>query len=105
MSVAYALNFFSTVSGIFPVLAALYNYKYLDRILKIAALFFLVSSLFDWVLEFTKRVAHNNLPAIHLFIVISIVFFAAIYYHAFFSPFLKKNNYYTRSHCFAFSNI
>jgi len=90
MSAAYALNITSTVSGLFPVLAALYNYKYLDKILKIAALFFLVSSLFDWVLEFTKRVAHNNLPAIHLFIVVSIVFFAAIYYYAFFNRFLKR---------------
>jgi hypothetical protein len=45
MSAAYALNITSTVSGLFPVLAALYNYKYLDKILKIAALFFLVSSL------------------------------------------------------------
>jgi hypothetical protein len=90
MSAAYALNIASSVSGLFPVLAALYNYKYLDRILKIAALFFLISSLFDWVLEFTKVVSHNNLPAIHLFIAISIVFFAAIYYYAFFNPFLKK---------------
>jgi len=90
MSVAYALNISSSVSGIFPVVAALYNYRHLDKILKIAALFFLVSSLFDWVLEFTKMVANNNLPAIHLFIVISILFFAAIYYYAFFNPFLKK---------------
>jgi hypothetical protein len=90
MSVAYALNVSSTVSGLFPVLAALYNYKYLDKILKIAALYFLVSSLFDWVLEFTKVVSNNNLPAIHLFIVISIVFYAAIYYNAFFNRVLKK---------------
>ncbi len=90
MSVAYALNISSTVSGLFPVLAALYNYKYLDKILKIAALFFLVSSLCDWVLEFAKTVTTNNLPVIHLFIVISIVFFAAIYYNAFFNQVLKK---------------
>lgn len=90
MSVAYALNISSSVSGVFPVIAALYNYKHLDKVLKIAALFFLVSSMFDWVLEFTKMVANNNLPAIHLFIVISIMFFAAIYYYAFFNPFLKK---------------
>ena len=90
MSVAYALNISSSVSGVFPVIAALYNYKHLDKVLKIAALFFLVSSLFDWVLEFTKMVANNNLPAIHLFIAISIMFFAAIYYYAFFNPFLKK---------------
>jgi hypothetical protein len=89
MSLAYALNIASSASGVLPVLAALYNYKSLDKVLKIAAVFFLVSSLFDWVLELTKMWTTNNLPAIHLFTIISIVFFAAIYYHAFFKPVFK----------------
>ncbi|HEY2583425.1 MAG TPA: hypothetical protein VGI43_16555 [Mucilaginibacter sp.] len=90
MSGAYALNIASSVSGILPVLAAIFNYKYLDKILKIAALYFFISSLFDWVLELTKLGAKNNLPFTHLFCFISIVFFAAIYYHAFFNPLFKK---------------
>jgi hypothetical protein len=94
MSVAYALNISSTISGIFPVIAALFNYRHLDKILKIAAIYFLISTVFDWLLELTKMGGHigmhNNLPLIHLFTVISIVFYSAIYYNAFFRPMLKK---------------
>ena len=94
MTVAYALNISSTISGDFPVVAALINYKHLDKTLKIAALFYLVSSFFDWMLEFTKMFTalgmSNNLPFVHLFIVISIFFYAVIYHRAFFSPALKK---------------
>jgi hypothetical protein len=90
MSGAYALNIISSISGILPVLAAIYNYKHLDKVLKIAALFFLVSSVFDWMLELTKLVMTNNLPFTHFFCFISICFFAAIYYYAFFNPVFKK---------------
>jgi len=93
MSAAYVLNISSTISGLLPVLAALFNYKSLDKVLRIAGLFFLVSSVFDWMLELTKIAAfgmHNNHPLLHLFTMISILFFAAIYYHAFFDPGLKR---------------
>ncbi|MDF2434222.1 MAG: hypothetical protein JWP44_3853 [Mucilaginibacter sp.] len=90
MSLAYDLNVASTVSGFLPLLAALYNYKHLDKILKLAAAFFLLSALFDLILEVTKMAGHNNLPWIHLFIVISIVFFSAIYYYAIAMPVIKK---------------
>src|SRR5580692_7705363 len=91
MSAAYALNISSTISGVFPVVAALFNYKHLNKVLKIAAAFFVVSVLFDIGLELTKKMTlGNNLPMIHLFIVISILFFTAIYYHAFFRPAVKK---------------
>src|ERR1700761_8112432 len=90
MSLDYALNIASSVSGLLPVAAALYNHKHLDKVLRIAAMYFLVSSLFDWVLELTKTMVNNNLPAIHFFIAISVVFYAAIYYNAFFKSLLKK---------------
>ncbi len=91
MSAAYALNISSTISGVFPVIAALFNYKHLNKVLKIASAFFVVSVLFDVVLELTKKMAlGNNLPVIHLFVVISILFFTAIYYHAFFRPAYKR---------------
>ncbi|SHN25813.1 hypothetical protein [Mucilaginibacter sp. OK098] len=91
MSVDFFLNIFSTVSGILPVIAALYNYRYLDRVLKIAAVFFIVSVLFDFVLQVTKpMVVTNNFPLLHLFILISILFFTAIYYHAFIKIAIKK---------------
>jgi hypothetical protein len=91
MSAAYALNISSTISGVFPVVAALFNYKHLNKVLKIASAFFVVSVLFDVALELTKTMTlGNNLPVIHLFVVISILFFTAIYYHAFFRPAVKK---------------
>jgi hypothetical protein len=94
MSIAYALNLSSTISGLFPVIVALFNYKHLDKALKIAALFFLVSTIFDWLLELTKIAPAigmvNNYPLLHLFTVVSIIFFAAIYYYAFFNPVVKR---------------
>jgi len=91
MTVAYDINFLSVASGIFPLLTALYNYKYLDKTLKIVAIYLFISALFDLVLE-SGKFFHiiNNLPAIHLFVIVSIIFYGAIYYNAFFEPFLKK---------------
>ncbi|MFI5138739.1 MAG: hypothetical protein ACHQIM_13005 [Sphingobacteriales bacterium] len=91
MGAAYALLISSTISGVFPIIAALYNYRYLDKTLKIAAGYFVVSILSDLVLEVSKRMGMvNNLPVIHIYIALSILFFAAIYYHAFFRPVIKK---------------
>ncbi|MDB5090421.1 MAG: hypothetical protein JWR09_4415 [Mucilaginibacter sp.] len=91
MSAASFLNIFSIVSGCFPVIAALYNYKHLDKILKIAAAFFLVSFLVDLGLFFSMQlVERNNYPVLHFFVLISIMFFVAIYYYAFFKTTLKK---------------
>jgi hypothetical protein len=91
MSVDYTLSISSSISGILPVFAALYNYRHLDKVLKIAAVFLLVSAVFDLVLRLTMGMGiGNNHPVIYIFIVISILFFAAIYYYAFFSPILKK---------------
>jgi hypothetical protein len=91
MSAASFLNIFSIVSGCFPVIAALYNYKHLDKTLKIAAAFFLVSFLVDLGLFFSMQlVERNNYPVLHFFVLISILFFMAIYYYAFFKTTLKK---------------
>jgi len=91
MPAASILDYSSTISGILPVLAWLYNYKNLDKVLKIAGIFFLVAFLIDIILELmTTMGVVNNMPMIHLFIVINILFFTAIYYYAFFKPSVKK---------------
>lgn len=91
MTLATILNFVSVASGTFPVAAALYNYKRLDRVLRVAALFFAISVFFDLLLVVTPRIGVvNNSPFIHLFFVISIVFFTVIYYHAFHIILLKN---------------
>jgi len=91
MSLVAALAFFSTGSSIIPVIAALFNYKHLDKIMKIVAAFFLVSALSDLTLGLMAyRNVYNNYPVIHVFILLSVLFFGAIYYYAFFNPALKK---------------
>jgi hypothetical protein len=92
MSVGLTLVLISSISGFFPVIAALFNYKHLDNVLKIAAAFFLVESLFDpimWMLPHWFDVK-NNMPSIHINMIVSILFFSVIYYKLFVKPVLKK---------------
>src|SRR5476649_48806 len=91
MSIVNALSFSSIASGVLPVIAALYNYKHLDKVLKIVAAFLLVSAISDVIQALIKVMGfHNNMPVIHLYIIMCILFFGAIYYHAFFKPVFKK---------------
>jgi hypothetical protein len=91
MSAASFLNIFSIISGCLPVIAALYNYKNLDKVLRIAAAFFLVSFLVDLGLFLTMNlIVRNNYPILRIFILISMLFFTAIYYHAFIKTTLQK---------------
>jgi len=91
MSFTGSIIIASTLSGFFPVLASIYNYKNLDRVLKIAALYCLASVLSDVVLQVMKNCGiPNNWPAIHIYIVVSILLLSAMYYYAFFIPGLKK---------------
>jgi fucose 4-O-acetylase-like acetyltransferase len=91
MTLIAFFDILSVVSGLIPVAAALFNYKNLDGTLKVVAVFVIVSSLFDLLLELMVRLGvRNNLPLIHLFILLSVILFGAIYYRAFFNPILKK---------------
>jgi hypothetical protein len=91
MSVASGLEISSMVSGFLPVLAAAINYKNLDKVLKIAAVYFLASVLSDMVLQIMKWAGiPNNWPVIHIYIAVSILLLGAMYFYAFFSPLLKK---------------
>ena len=81
----------SAFSGALPVIAVLLNYKRLDKVLYIAAVFFVISAGFDlWQAITIKMHMVNNLHIIRLFLVICLLFFSAIYYNAFFSRVLKK---------------
>ena len=91
MSVASVIGVLSTISGFLPVLAALINYKNLDRALKIAALYCLVSVMSDVVLQvMAASGVPNNYPVIHVYIAISIVLLGAMYFYAFFIPLIKN---------------
>ena len=91
MDIDLTLALISTISGFFPVLVAIYNYKYLDNVLRIAAAFFLVESIIDpamWIM--IQMGVKDNMPLIHLNIVVTVLFFTAIYYKLFFKPAFKK---------------
>ncbi len=91
MSIAYDLAIFSIASGAFPVIAAMYNYRQLDLILKIVATYFLISFLSDVVQLISQKMGVvNNHPIFHIYIIISVLFLGAMYYLAFFNQFLKK---------------
>jgi hypothetical protein len=91
MSLQHALSIISAFSGALPVAAVVLNYKHLDKVLRIAALFFVISAGFDLVQEITMTMGMvNNLHIIRLFLVFCLLFFAAIYYNAFFSRVLKN---------------
>ncbi|MDB5133763.1 MAG: hypothetical protein JWP37_366 [Mucilaginibacter sp.] len=91
MSITVILVYVSIASGFLPLMAALYNYNQLDPILKLVALFCLVSAFFDlleMILSWLQ--VHNNYPLLHLYDLLTILFFTAIYYQAFYESIFKK---------------
>ena len=89
MSVNY--TYLSIISGVLPVVAALYNYRHLNNVLKIAAVFFLISTMFDWGYEIASHYhVINNFPGIHVFIFTGLLFYSVIYYKAFSTLLLKR---------------
>ena len=88
MSIAVVLVNITVVSNFFPVLAAIYNYRRLDSVMKLMALFCQVSVLPDTAGLFFKM--HNSLPLMHLFDLLAVAFFTMIYCKVFYKPVLKK---------------
>ena len=91
MSLAETLVYISLYSGVFPLLAALFNYRQLEPVLKLVAAFCLFSALIDL---FSVLILHwgarNNHPFFHLYDFGGVVFFTIIYYQAFHEPVFKK---------------
>jgi hypothetical protein len=91
MSIIVILLYSSILSDILPLLAALYNYRQLDGVLKLFAFFCLISLSFDlleWMLSNLQ--VRNNCPLLHLYILFTILFFTIIYYRAFYGIILKR---------------
>lgn len=81
----------SVISGILPVLVAFFYYRRFDKVLKLAAAFFLMNVLSDLLQVSTLAMgAKNNQPVLHLNIILSVLFFIAIYYYVLILPGLKK---------------
>lgn len=86
----YTLQILSVISGIFPVIAAVFNYKHIDKVLKIFMAYLLVSFLFD--VGFWMASAYgikNDMPAVHLYLGISLALLAIVYYKLFINKVLK----------------
>jgi hypothetical protein len=88
MSIAVLLVNITVASNFFPVLAAAYNYRRLDSVMKLMALFCVVSVLPDTASPVFK--IHNSLPLMHLFDLLAVAFFTMIYCKVFYKPVLKK---------------
>lgn len=91
MNISLILTYFSIASGVLPLLAAWYNYKQLDGVLKLFVVFCIVSvafDLLDMVLAFLKM--QNNSPLLHLYILVSVLFYTVIYYKVFYKAVFKK---------------
>jgi len=88
---ANSLGILSIVSGIFPVLAALYNYKNLDKVLKIATIYFIASIMSDLAQQVMKMMGRDsNWVVIHIYIAVSIALLGAMYFYAFFNQLVKQ---------------
>jgi len=92
MSIAVVLRDISAISGLLPIIAALYNYRHLDSVLKLMAFFCLLSIIPDFVGLITTylNIVFNDLFLIHLFDMMAVIFFTLIYQRAFYKRVLKK---------------
>jgi hypothetical protein len=95
MSIASILVNVTIATDVLPLLAALYNYRRLDPVLKLFAAFCLVSASFDWLELVTSHFMSylgwtSNYPLLHLFNLVAVLFFIMIYYRAFYESVFKK---------------
>ena len=90
MTIEQAFDIISSASGLLPLIAFAYNYRYLDRVAKIIAAFFFVAALSD-LLQWLFPIWHlSNIPVISAFIVINILFFGVIYYKVFINRLARR---------------
>jgi len=93
MSTAELLTDITVVSDFLPVAVALYNYRRLDPILKLMAIFCMLSVIPDvvgLVVVYLQPRHYNNLFLFHLFDMMAAIFFTLIYYRAFYKQLFKK---------------
>ena len=93
MSISELLSNITVASDFLPVIAALYNYRRLDPILRLMAIFCMLSVIPDvmgLVISYLQLRHYNNLFLIHLFDMMAAIFFSLIYYRAFYKPLFKK---------------
>ncbi|MDO3626544.1 hypothetical protein [Mucilaginibacter sp. BT774] len=93
MSIAELLTNITVASDFLPVAAALYNYRRLDPILRLMAVFCMLSVIPDvvgLVISYLQLRHYNNLFLFHLFDMMAAIFFTLIYHRAFYKSLFKK---------------
>lgn len=93
MSIAELLTNITVASDFLPVVAALYNYRRLDPVLRLMAIFCILSVIPDvvgLVISYLKLRHYNNLFLFHLFDMMAAIFFTLIYHRAFYKSIFKK---------------
>lgn len=89
MSVEQLFDYLSSISGVIPLAAFVYNFSNLDKVSKIIGAFLIVSALSD-LLQWLLAVWHiNNTPVITVFIFVNIIFFSIIYYNIFINAWMR----------------
>lgn len=93
MSINYTrqLEILSVISGTFPIAVALLNFRNLNNLLKIIFALFAFSFVIDVGLWIAQEIGtKNDMYIIHIYIIISLIFYAIIY-HKLFERVILKN--------------
>ncbi len=94
------LSYLSFASGLLPLIAAIVNFKNLNQILKLIAVFLAITFIIDF-LEWVYYLGHiyiknnypsvkNNYPILYLSIISSFLFYTWIYFKSFYNIYLKR---------------
>lgn len=81
----------SVISGFFPVLVILFRYSRLDKVLKLASWYFIISVIFDsgfWIASYEFR-EKNTMPALHAYVMISVILMGIVYYNMYSKRYFK----------------
>lgn len=90
MSKEALFDYISSFSGLIPLIAFVYNFKYLDKVARIIGFFLIVSALSD-LLQWIFPIWHiDNTIVISAFIVLNIIFFGIIYYRVFINLAMRR---------------
>lgn len=90
-NIAQYLIYLAFFSSLLPITTGIFYYKTLNKTLKIALLFFIVSACFDLIGYLIRFIdIRNNSPLFHFYNLFFIVFFGIIYWRSFERKILQK---------------
>ena len=90
MSKEALFDYISSFSGLIPLVAFGYNFRYLDKVARIIGFFLIISSLSDLLQWLFPIWGLDNTSVISAFIVLNIIFFGVIYYKVFINVVMRR---------------